>query len=354
MGARPADRRHQQAFHPLPRVVHLLLCKPGIDHVHNPVDRQRGLGDVRRDDNLPPRRSVWIRPLRRRIEDPLLLLRRQTRVQRVHLDGPHLLAQLLNLPGNLPARVFYLLLARQKQQHVTLRLVRVDLYHRPDRRLQVVPLRLLRVENLHGMQPSRHFNQRRIQEVILELLGLQRRRHDHHFQVWPLEDDLLQEPKQDVRRQRPLVRLVQNHHAILAQRRIRHRLPQQHTVRRKLHLGLGPTAVLETNRVPHLLPKTHVHLVRHAPRHRHRRNTARLRAHDLKVVLAVASLGDELGNLRRLSGTRLSDQNQVLMLGQHRDDVLPRLPHGKPCRRGAGWGGRECGRGWRVFFGARE
>mmetsp|Transcript_15069 Transcript_15069/g.63555 ORF Transcript_15069/g.63555 Transcript_15069/m.63555 type:complete len:372 (+) Transcript_15069:2103-3218(+) len=70
-GAR--DGRHQQRFDADTRVIHLLLGKPGIEHVHDAVDGERRLGNVRGDDNLAPGDAVARR--RRLVEDPLLLLR---------------------------------------------------------------------------------------------------------------------------------------------------------------------------------------------------------------------------------------------------------------------------------------
>ena len=58
-----------QRLNPRARVVGLLLAKPGIDHVADPVDGQRRLSDVRADHDLP-------RVLRRGLEDLGLLFAR--------------------------------------------------------------------------------------------------------------------------------------------------------------------------------------------------------------------------------------------------------------------------------------
>lgn len=45
------------------------------------------------------------------------------------------------------------------------------------------PLWVLRVEDLDGVQAARHLHERRVQEVALELLRLQRGAHDDQLQV---------------------------------------------------------------------------------------------------------------------------------------------------------------------------
>ena len=63
------DRSHYERFNARPGVVGLLLAKPGINHIANPVDGQRRLSDVRTYDNFP-------RVLRSGLEDLGLLLAR--------------------------------------------------------------------------------------------------------------------------------------------------------------------------------------------------------------------------------------------------------------------------------------
>lgn len=50
----PGDGRHQQRLDPDARIVDLLLREPGVDHINDPVDGQRGLCNVGRDDDLAP------------------------------------------------------------------------------------------------------------------------------------------------------------------------------------------------------------------------------------------------------------------------------------------------------------
>ena len=52
LGLRLRDGRHQKLVHACLRVVNVLLDEARIDHVVNPVDRQRSFRDVCRYDNL--------------------------------------------------------------------------------------------------------------------------------------------------------------------------------------------------------------------------------------------------------------------------------------------------------------
>ena len=100
--------------------------------------------------------------------------------------GAYRIAHLQALLSNFLTGVFDLLLSSEEDEDVSGLLVHVDLHHRPDCCLQVVPFRLLSVEDLHWMESSGNFHQWCIQEVTLELLCLERGTHDHQLQVLPL------------------------------------------------------------------------------------------------------------------------------------------------------------------------
>ena len=71
------------------------------------------------------------------------------------------------------------LLSREEEQKVPfILLTHVDLDDGADGRLQVVPLRFRRVENLDGVRTSRDAQQRAAVEVHLELAGVERGAHD--------------------------------------------------------------------------------------------------------------------------------------------------------------------------------
>ena len=77
VGRRLRDRLDRQPLHLQPRAVAADPRRPGVDHVADARHGQRRLGDVGGQHHAP---------LRVRLEHPLLLGRRQPRVQRQHLD----------------------------------------------------------------------------------------------------------------------------------------------------------------------------------------------------------------------------------------------------------------------------
>jgi hypothetical protein len=136
---------------------HLLLSKPWVDHIHNPVDSQGRLRNVRRHHNLPAGRGSLLPGGGRRVKDPLLRGGGERRVERHHFDVPHLVAQIRHLPIDLFARVLNLLLSREKDEDVPRGLTQVDLDHRADCSFEVVAFGLLGVEDLDGVQAARDF-----------------------------------------------------------------------------------------------------------------------------------------------------------------------------------------------------
>mmetsp|Transcript_20473 Transcript_20473/g.61034 ORF Transcript_20473/g.61034 Transcript_20473/m.61034 type:complete len:369 (-) Transcript_20473:525-1631(-) len=207
-------RRNQQGLHSNPGVVDLLLRESGVDDVDDAVDGDGRLRDVRGDDDFAAVRAAGVLRARRDLEDLLLLCRRKRRVERYRRE----LAALGVAGGFLPqgaARVLDLLLAREEEQDVPFGLRVVDLDHGPDGSLEVVPLGLGSVEDLHRVCPARDVQQRRLVEVGLHLRRVHRRGHDHHLQVGPPLHDLLEKAEEHVRRQRPLVGLVEDHDAVL-------------------------------------------------------------------------------------------------------------------------------------------
>lgn len=93
----------------------------------------------------PPLRETR-RKEARLLEDPLLHLRRQGRVEWQDLDGPGLGPEPLDLVLDLATCLLDLLLSRQEHEHVPSRLAQVDLDHGSNRGLQIVPLGLLRLQ----------------------------------------------------------------------------------------------------------------------------------------------------------------------------------------------------------------
>mmetsp|Transcript_48960 Transcript_48960/g.116583 ORF Transcript_48960/g.116583 Transcript_48960/m.116583 type:complete len:518 (+) Transcript_48960:640-2193(+) len=253
--ARLGDGRDEERLDADARVVHLLLREARVDHVHDTVDGERGLGDVGGDHDLASGRAPLHLERRRGVEHLLLVCRGQRGVERDALHWPHLRAALpLQLRCDLGTRLLDLVLAREEEEDVALGLREVDLHGRADRRLEIVPLRLLGVEDFDRERAARDVNARAVVEVPLELAGIEGRGHDDELQVRPLAHHLLDQPEQNVGRHRTLMGLVKDDALVSLQQRVVHRLAEKHAVCHVPQERCRSRQVLETDRVPDLLP----------------------------------------------------------------------------------------------------
>eukprot|EP00982_Pelagococcus_subviridis_P007730 30718-Pelagococcus_subviridis.AAC.3 len=205
--ARLRRRRDHERLHPGPWVVALLLAEPRVDDVLDAVDRERRLRDVRGEHHLSA-------ALRRRVEDLRLQIRRQRRVDGrddelgdLASHGPH------PVPDHL-LRGLDLFLAGEKHQDVPRRLRDVNLQHRDHRGVEVVRLRLPRVQDVHRVPPTGNAEDGREVKVLAELFRVQRRGGDEELNLRPEPRDVLHQSEQHVRVQRALVRFVHHHHAV--------------------------------------------------------------------------------------------------------------------------------------------
>ena len=96
------------------------------------------------------------------------------------------------------------------------------------------------------------------------------------------------------------VGLVDHHDRVALQIGLIEKLPKQHSIGHVLDDGLLAGAVLEANRVAHLLTELDVHLLRDASGHTHRGDSPGLRAPYL-AQLTPARLVEVLRNLSCLS-----------------------------------------------------
>eukprot|EP00965_Chrysotila_dentata_P249383 6208869-Pleurochrysis_carterae.AAC.10 len=90
----------------------------------------------------------------------------------------------------------------------------------------------------------------------------------------------LDEAEEQVGGECALVRLVEHDGGVAPERRVVHRLAQQHPVGQVLEYRLGPARVVEADGVANLLAQRDAKLLRDAFRHRHGRHATRLRARD--------------------------------------------------------------------------
>ena len=309
--------------------------EPGVDHEADAGNRQRGLGNVRRDDDLA---------LLRRREHALLFRVRQPAKQWHDLDLPEL------APVEQVADFADIALRRQEHQHVALRALLQHALDRLDRRVdvgeivrtflsvgrtrwvrrfllrttrRVVPTHFLerRIDDLDRIHAARHLDDGRVVERLGERLGVDRRRGDDDLQFGPAQPQPPQMAEDEIDVERTLVRLVDDDRVVFAEERIVLQLGEQHAVGHELDDRVARRLVGEPDFAADLAAERHVQLLGHAPRHRRRRHAPGLRAGDLAAVAATRR-ETHLRKLRRLARARLAREHQHLMLLQQTDDLV--------------------------------
>lgn len=123
----------------------------------------------------------------------------------------------------------------------------------------------------------------------------------------------LEETEEHIGGDGALVSLVEHENRVLRHVGVDETLPLQHTVGHVLDLGLGARAILETNGVADLLAETASDLLGDTLGDRHSGDTTRLGAADLELV-GESSFGEVLGHLSRLARSRVSDDDEDLVL----------------------------------------
>jgi hypothetical protein len=91
--------------------------------------------------------------------------------------------------------------------------------------------------------------------------------------VLPGGGGLLEQPEQNVRVERALVRLVEHDGGVLGQQLVGQALPHQYAVGHVLDLGGGRGLVVEADGVADLRAEADAPLIGHSLRHRHGRDT---------------------------------------------------------------------------------
>ena len=96
----------------------------------------------------------------------------------------------------------------------------MDLHHRDQGGVEVVRLRLLRVQNFDRKSSTRNRKDRTVVEVGRKLFGVQSRRSDDELQVFPFAGRLFHEAEKDVGMDGPFMGLVEHDYRVLGQIRI--------------------------------------------------------------------------------------------------------------------------------------
>ncbi|KAH3685282.1 hypothetical protein WICPIJ_003756 [Wickerhamomyces pijperi] len=215
--------------------------------------------------------------------------------------------------GDLAACLFDFVFTGEEKQDITFGFRGVDLQHGTNGGVQVVLLVLWGVVDFNRVGSTWHSEQWRVVEVRLELLSVQRGRHNDDLQVCSSAGDLLQQTHKNVGGQGSLVCFIENNHRVLLQVVVLHGFTEQHTIGHVLQHGLVGGSVLETDVVTNLLPQLHIHLIGNSGGNRHSSDSSWLSTSHLGALQVwQIVVQHELRNLGGLTGTCLTDENHNL------------------------------------------
>ncbi len=308
----------------------------GIDHVPDPRYRERGLGDVGREDDAPP-------PRRR--EHALLLRHRQPCVERQDLDGSRIrppreaLVQQVGGLADLP-------LAREEDEDIAGPRAPEILRGIHDRVLEflLVVGFLARglerpVAHIDRVHPARHLDHRRgrafAAEVAREAIGVEGGRSDDHLEVGPLRQQLLHVAQQEIDVEAALVRLVDDERVVRGEQRVALRLGEQDAVGHQLDERVGLRVVGEPDLVADDGAELGREFLRDSLGDGARGDPPRLRVAD-QAALATSFRQADLRQLRRLARPGLAAHDHDLMLADRPGDVGRALRHREFRRVGDG------------------
>ena len=107
---------------------------------------------------------------------------------------------------------------------------------------------------------------------------------------------------------------INNHGRVCTQRRINHKLPQQHTIGHVLNNRILRGIILKPDGIPDLLSQLNFHLLGNSGGNRHGCYSSWLGASNLFISLGVSDLVEVLGKLGGFAGTGLADHDDDLVL----------------------------------------
>mmetsp|Transcript_4277 Transcript_4277/g.7890 ORF Transcript_4277/g.7890 Transcript_4277/m.7890 type:complete len:484 (+) Transcript_4277:523-1974(+) len=200
IGVRLGNRRQLERIHSDLRVVDLELAVSGIDHIFDAVHSEGRLGNVRGHDALARAFLCTLEDLRLQVCGQLRVHREQQEWLAAIHSG-HALSQDL-------ARCFNVLLTSHEDQYITGRVGQVNGECLLDRRVNVVLTCYLGIVSLHVEGAPRDAERGGPSEEVTETVRVQSGRSNDELQVATTGDDLLQDAKEHVRVQRPLVCFV--------------------------------------------------------------------------------------------------------------------------------------------------
>ena len=234
VGRRLRDGLDRQPLDLQPRAVAADPRGARIDDRTDPRHGERRLGDVRREHDAA--RGV-------RLEDLLLLGRREARVERQDLDVVSQAA------GQRLGGVTDLALAGEEDEHVAGRVVEQLLDGVADRVDRVVLLGGGPVADRDGVRAPGDLDDGRAAEMLAEAGRVDRRARDDELEVRTPGQQLLEEAEQEVDVQAALVGLVDDDRVVAAQQPVALDLGEQQAVGDEPHQRLLPGLVVEAHAV---------------------------------------------------------------------------------------------------------
>ena len=182
------------------------------------------------------------------------------------------------------------------------------------------------VPDLDGECTPRHLDDGGTVEVLREALGVDGGRRDDDLELGPAGEQLLEVPEQEVDRQRPLVRLVDDDRVVLLQVAVAVDLVEEDPVSHELDAGVFAHFVGEPHLVADERAELGAKLLGDAFGDRACRDPSRLGVPDG----GVAKLKQHLGQLRGLTRAGRPRNDDHLVVADGVADVIPALADGQP------------------------
>ncbi len=303
-------RLDRQPLHLQPAAVAGDAGGAGVDDVAHAGHGQRRLGDVGAEHDAAAGM---------RLEDAVLLGRRQPGVQREHLDVWSVAAQGVG-------SVVDLALAGQEHEHVTGPLP-LELGHGVDDRLDLVAAVVAdrAVAHLDGVRAPGDLDHRGgdtvVGEVAGEAFGVDRRRRHDDGQIGAPREQLAEIAEDEVDVEAALVRLVDDQRVVAPQHPVALQLGEEDAVGHDADEGVLARTVVEADRVSDRLPDRGAELAGDALGDRARGDTARLRVTD-QPGDAAPGFEAQLRQLRALAGTGFAGDDHDSVLRQRGEQLV--------------------------------
>ena len=321
-------RLHRQSLDATPGRVPGDAGGSDVDHAPDPGHGERGLRDVRGEDDAA---------LRPRLEDPVLTVVGEPRVERQHFgrgkartfDGRRDVVD-LPLAGKEDQNVGPS--GRRRLAQATGVDLRDRLEHAGDRGLVDVLIGAIgrdrAMPDLDRMHPAADLHDRRIPEVTTEPLGIDGGAGDDHLEIGSPGQQSFEVAEQEVDVEAALVGLVDDQGVVGDEIPVPLGLREQDPVGHEFHAGARSRPVVETDRIAHALTQRRLQFLRDPGRDASGRHPSRLGVPD-EPVDPPPEFETDLRQLRGLARSRLAADHDHLMIPDRVRDLLAGERHRK-------------------------